>query len=174
IRFEENEFTWAPIQEVGALFVGIFLTMVPALQVLRAAAPNLPLNAITLFVFSGALSSVLDNAPTYVTFFEMATQLPGEPRVADVPAALLISGLVGAVLCGAMFSISNGPTCMVKYVAVDAGVRTASCLGSVRSAFVYLAPVLLAMVRLFIADPWWAQTAGALTVALLLVRLLQH
>src|SRR5699024_11015779 len=79
IRFEENEFTWAPIQEVGALFVAIFLTMVPALQVLRAAAPNLPLNEITLFVLTGAPSSVRDNAPTYVTFLERATQLPGAP-----------------------------------------------------------------------------------------------
>ena len=122
IRFEENEFTWAPIQEVGALFVGIFLTMVPALQVLRAAAPNLPLNEITLFVFTGGLSSVLDNAPTYVTFFEMATQIAGEPRVANVPEALLVSISLGAVLCGALTYIGNGPNFMVKSVAEDGGV----------------------------------------------------
>ena len=174
IRFEENEFTWAPIQEVGALFVGIFLTMVPALQVLRAAAPNLPLNEITLFVFTGGLSSVLDNAPTYVTFFEMATQLPGEPRVANVPEAFLVSISLGAVLCGAMTYIGNGPNFMVKSVAEDGGVKMPTFLGYVRAAFQYLAPVLLAMVLLFIADAWWAKALGGVVVALLLVRVLRH
>jgi Na+/H+ antiporter NhaD/arsenite permease-like protein len=174
IRFRENEFTWAPIQEVGALFIGIFLTMVPALQVLRAAAPNFPLNEITLFLFTGGLSSVLDNAPTYVTFFEMSTQLPGEPRVADVPEALLVSISLGAVLCGAMTYIGNGPNFMVKSVADDAGVKTPTFLGYVRSAFVYLAPVLLAMMLLFIADPWWAKALGVLVVVLILVRVFRH
>lgn len=174
IRFGENEFTWAPIQEVGALFIGIFLTMVPALQVLRAAAPNLPLNEITLFLFTGGLSSVLDNAPTYVTFFEMATQLPGEPRVANVPEALLVSISLGAVLCGAMTYIGNGPNFMVKSVAEDGGVKMPTFLGYVRSALVYLAPILLAMMLLFIADPWWAKALGALTVALILARCLKH
>ncbi|GAA4519267.1 sodium:proton antiporter [Brachybacterium paraconglomeratum] len=174
LRFEENEFSWAPIQEVGAIFVGIFLTMVPALQVLRAAAPHLPLNEITLFLFTGGLSSVLDNAPTYVTFFEMATQLPGEPRVANVPEALLVSISLGAVFCGAMTYIGNGPNFMVKSVADDAGVKTPSFLGYVRAAFMYLAPVLLAMMLLFIADPWWAKALGAVTVVLILLRVLRH
>jgi Na+/H+ antiporter NhaD/arsenite permease-like protein len=173
IRYRENEFTWAPIQEVGALFIGIFLTMVPALQVLRAAAPGFPLNEITLFLFTGGLSSVLDNAPTYVTFFEMATQIPGEPRVADVPEALLISISLGAVLCGAMTYIGNGPNFMVKSVAEDGGVKMPTFLGYVRSAFVYLAPVLLAMLLLFIADPWWAKALGGVVVALLLVRVVR-
>ena len=173
IRFEENEFTWAPIQEVGALFVGIFLTMVPALQVLRAAAPNLPLNEITLFVFTGGLSSVLDNAPTYVTFFEMATQIAGEPRVANVPEALLVSISLGAVLCGALTYIGNGPNFMVKSVAEDGGVKMPTFLGYVRAAFQYLAPVLLAMLLLFIADPWWAKALGGVVVALLLLRVLR-
>lgn len=170
VRFEENEFSWSPIAEVGALFIGIFLTMVPALQVLRAAAPNLPLNEITLFVFTGGLSSVLDNAPTYVTFFEMATQMPGEPRIGDVPEALLISISLGAVLCGALTYIGNGPNFMVKSVAEDQGVKMPAFFGYVRAAFIYLAPVLLAMLLLFIAEPWWAKALGALVVALILVR----
>lgn len=174
IRFGENQFTWTPILEVGALFIGIFLTMVPALQVLRAAAPSFPLNEITLFLFTGGLSSVLDNAPTYVTFFEMATQLPGEPRVADVPETLLISISLGAVLCGALTYIGNGPNFMVKSVADDGGVKMPSFLGYVRSALVYLAPVLLAMMLLFIADPWWAKALGAVTVVLILLRVLRH
>ena len=170
IRFEENKFSWSPIQEVGALFIGIFLTMAPALQVLRAVAPNLPLNEITMFLFTGGLSSVLDNAPTYVTFFEMATQLPGEPRVGNVPEALLISISLGAVLCGALTYIGNGPNFMVKSVAEDGGVKMPAFFGYMRAAFVYLAPVLLAMMLLFIADPWWAKALGALTVLLILVR----
>jgi Na+/H+ antiporter NhaD/arsenite permease-like protein len=173
IRFEENEFSWSPIAEVGALFIGIFLTMVPALQVLRAAAPNLPLNEITLYLFTGGLSSVLDNAPTYVTFFEMATQLPGEPRVADVPEALLISISLGAVLFGAMTYIGNGPNFMVKSVAEDQGVKMPAFLGYVRAALVYLAPVLLAVLLIFIADPWWAKALGAVVVALILLRALR-
>lgn len=94
IRYRDNAFELGPpIQEVAALFIGIFLTMIPALAVLRAAAPpSLPLNEITLFIFTGGLSSVLDNAPTYLTFFEMASQLPGEPpRVATSPPSCIWS-----------------------------------------------------------------------------------
>ena len=63
------------MQEVGYLFIGIFLTMVPALLVLDEVAPKLPLNEVTFFLFTGGLSSVLDNAPTYATFFEMGSHL---------------------------------------------------------------------------------------------------
>src|SRR5699024_9978596 len=113
-------------------------------------------------------------APTYVTFFEMATQLPGEPRVADVPEALLISISLAAVLCGAMTYIGNGPNFMVKSVADDAGGKTPAWLGYVHPGSVSPPPALLAMVLLFVADPWWAKAAGALTVALILVRVLRH
>ncbi|GAA1725110.1 sodium:proton antiporter [Brachybacterium phenoliresistens] len=170
VRFTENEFTFAPIAEVAALFIGIFVTMVPALQVLRALAPSLPLNEITLFFLTGGLSAVLDNAPTYATFFEMSTQVAGEPRVADVPEALLVSISLGAVLCGAMTYIGNGPNFMVKSVAENSGVSMPTFFGYVREAFVYLAPVLLAMLLLFIAQPWWAKALGALTVLLILAR----
>ncbi|WP_246956982.1 sodium:proton antiporter [Brachybacterium sp. Marseille-Q7125] len=170
VRYEENEFSWAPIAEVGALFIGIFVTMVPALQVLRGAAPSLPLNEITLFLFTGGLSAVLDNAPTYATFFEMATQVPGDPRIANVPESLLVSISLGAVLCGAMTYIGNGPNFMVKSVAENRGVAMPAFFGYVREAFVHLAPVLLAMLLLFIADPLWAKALGALVVALILLR----
>ena len=89
-------------------------------------------------------------------------------------ADLLISISLGAVLCGAMTYIGNGPNFMVKSVADDAGVKTPSFLGYVRSAFVYLAPVLLAMMLLFIADPWWAKALGALTAVLVLARAFRH
>ncbi|PKN45235.1 MAG: sodium:proton antiporter, partial [Deltaproteobacteria bacterium HGW-Deltaproteobacteria-20] len=67
VRFEDNKFEWGPIMEVAALFIGIFLAMIPALVFLAQVAPTLPLNEITFFAFTGTLSSVLDNAPTYVT-----------------------------------------------------------------------------------------------------------
>lgn len=170
IRFDDNHFTFAPIAEVAALFVGIFLTMVPALQVLRELAPRLPLNEVTLFVFTGGLSAVLDNAPTYATFFEMSTQIAGEPRVANVPEALLVSISLGAVLCGALTYIGNGPNFMVKSVAESDGVAMPSFLGYVREAFLYLAPVLLAMALLFIATGIWSTIAGVLVLLALLIR----
>lgn len=170
IRFEENAFEWAPILEVAALFVGIFLTMIPALEVLRNLAPRLPLNEITLFIFTGGLSSVLDNAPTYATFFEMASQMPGAPRVAGVPETMLVSISLGAVFCGALTYIGNGPNFMVKSVAESHGVIMPSFGGYVSRAFVNLAPNLLAMLLLFIAQPWWAKALGAVLTVAMLVR----
>ena len=78
VRFEENAFTWGPIMEVATLFIGIFSTMAPALRYLEQIAPSLPLTRMTYFVFTGGLSSILDNAPTYMTFFEMAKASGGE------------------------------------------------------------------------------------------------
>ena len=80
-RFEDNQFEWGPITEVAVLFIGIFLTMIPALHYLDEIAPGLPMNEVTFFAFTGSLSSVLDNAPTYATFFEVASRVggPGGP-----------------------------------------------------------------------------------------------
>lgn len=170
VRFEDNQFEFGPILEVAALFIGIFLTMIPALQVLREIAPKLPLNEITLFVFTGGLSAVLDNAPTYATFFEMATQVAGEPRVANVPELLLVSISLGAVLCGAITYIGNGPNFMVKSVAESRGVEMPSFVGYVKDAFEYLVPVLAAMVLLFIAQPLWAKGLGVLVLLVIVGR----
>ncbi|MGY5766492.1 sodium:proton antiporter [Brachybacterium sp. DNPG3] len=172
VRYEDNAFELGPIQEVAALFIGIFLTMIPALAVLRAAAPSLPLDEITLFLFTGGLSAALDNAPTYLTFFEMASQLPGEPRVADVPELYLISISLGAVFCGAITYIGNGPNFMVKSVAESRGVQMPSFGGYIVRAFMYLVPTLAAMVLLFIAQPTWAKVVGALLTLALLARAL--
>ncbi|WP_342372372.1 sodium:proton antiporter [Propioniciclava soli] len=167
VRFRLNQFTWGPIGEVAALFVGIFVTMVPALIYLAQVAPSLPLNRVTFFVFSGGLSAVLDNAPTYATFFEMAAQLPGEPRVADVPEAYLVAISLGAVLCGAITYIGNGPNFMTKSVADAAGVRMPSFAGYVRWTFVFLVPTLTALVCLFIAEGLvWRIVGVVLTLAL--------
>lgn len=170
VRYDDNEFTWGPIGEVAALFVGIFLTMIPALHYLADIAPRLPLNQITFYVFTGGLSSVLDNAPTYATFFEMAAQLPGEPRVADVPELYLLAISLGAVTCGALTYIGNGPNFMVKSVAESAGVNMPAFAGYVIWAFRYLAPVLVAMVCLFLAEPFWAKILGLTITVLLLLQ----
>jgi Na+/H+ antiporter NhaD/arsenite permease-like protein len=135
--------------------------MVPALKYLAQVAPTLPLNEITFFLFSGGLSSVLDNAPTYATFFEMAKQLPGDPRIADVPQLYLVAVSLGSVLCGANTYIGNGPNFMVKAVAESAGVKMPTFGGYVVWAVKYLMPTLLAMLLLFIAQPAWAKGLGA-------------
>lgn len=164
-RYDDNAFTWHPILEVAALFFGIFLTMMPALDYLAAMAPRLPLDRVTLFLFTGGLSSVLDNAPTYATFFEMAAQLPGEPRVAGVPEPLLAAISLGAVCCGALTYIGNGPNFMTKAVADADGVRMPSFGGYVGWASIYLLPILGAMMCLFIAQgPVWLALGAALTI----------
>lgn len=110
-------------------------------------------------MFSGGLSAFLDNAPTYATFFEMAAQLPGEPRIGlapGVPEAYLVSISLGSVLCGAVSYIGNGPNFMTKAVADSAGVNMPSFGGYLRWSLTYLVPILVVMVALFIADgPVW-------------------
>jgi Na+/H+ antiporter NhaD/arsenite permease-like protein len=166
-RFEDNRFEWGPIQEVAALFIGIFLTMVPALAYLAQKAPELPLNRVTFFVFSGGLSSVLDNAPTYATFFELAKALGGTPAVAGVREVFLVSISLGAVFCGAMTYIGNGPNFMVKAIAESDGVEMPSFGGYVaRYALVYLAPILALMVGIFIVETPAIRVASGVVAAL--------
>lgn len=167
-RFVSNEFSWTPILEVAALFIGIFLAMMPALKFLSQIAPKLPLNELTFFYFTGGLSAFLDNAPTYVTFFEMARQLPGDPRVADVPEAYLVSISLGAVFMGAMTYIGNGPNFMTKAVADSRGVAMPSFGGYLGWSGKYLLPVMIAMSFIFIAPQLWLKGIGlALAVGLL-------
>ncbi len=174
VRYVDNQFSWGPILEVAALFVGIFLTMIPALRVLGQVAPRLPLDEVTFFLFSGGLSSILDNAPTYATFFEMARTLgqgmPEANLIAGVPEPYLVAISLGSVFCGALTYIGNGPNFMVKAVAEDAGVVMPSFGGYMVWSFRYLAPVLAAMVCLFIAEGWWVKALGlAVTAGLLAV-----
>jgi len=172
-RFVDNGFHWGPIQEVAAIFIGIFLTMMPALRYLAQVAPDLPLNRVTFFVFTGGLSAVLDNAPTYVTFFEMARELGGEPSVAGVFTPYLVSISLGAVFCGAVTYIGNGPNFMVKAVADGAGVPMPSFGGYVVLAFRYLVPTLIAMMLIFLTGVAWAQVLGWVLTAYLVLRALR-
>lgn len=170
VRYEDNQFTWGPIAEVAALFVGIFLTMIPALEYLDEIAPSLPMNEITFFVFTGGLSSVLDNAPTYVTFFEVGKVVdsPGGALVAGVPELYLVPIALGAVFCGAITYIGNGPNFMVKSVAESDDVAMPSFGGYVVQTATRLVPILAAMVMLFIAQPLWVKLLGGLLTAALL------
>lgn len=164
VRFEDNKFEWTPILEVAALFIGIFLAMIPALVYLAQVAPKLPLNEITFFAFTGGLSAVLDNAPTYVTFFEMARELPGDHRIGfppGVPELYLTSISLGAVFCGAVTYIGNGPNFMVKSIAESTKVPMPSFAGyTLKWAFRYLVPILLIMVMIFIVQDWRIKGLG--------------
>lgn len=176
VRFHLNQFTWTPILEVAALFIGIFLTMIPALAFLGQVAPRLPLNEVTFFLFTGGLSAVLDNAPTYATFYEMASQVPVPPGVEligttpPVPESFLVAISLGAVFCGALTYIGNGPNFMVKSVAESRGVEMPSFGGYVLWSFAYLGPILVALLCLFIADGVLATALGAAAALFVVAR----
>jgi Na+/H+ antiporter NhaD/arsenite permease-like protein len=124
---EENGFTFHPIEEVAILFAGIFVTMQPALGLLQAHGPEMGLTSPHHFFWvTGLLSSFLDNAPTYVTFFTVAQSLGGENLVAEtgVPEAMLVAISLGAVFMGANTYIGNGPNFMVKSICDEAGFTT--------------------------------------------------
>jgi len=120
-----NKFTWAPILEVAAIFLGIFVTMTPALLFLNQNAESLGLHAPWQFYYAtGTLSSFLDNAPTALAFYSVAQGLPAvPPLVAGIPEILLKAVSIGAVFFGAMTYIGNGPNFMVKAIAEENGVK---------------------------------------------------
>jgi len=171
-RFETNHFTFGPIKEVAALFSGIFLTMVPALLLLDEHAGSLPVNAISLHLMTGGLSSLLDNAPTYASFFEVARASAGtgDLLVAGVPQLYLVAISTGAVFYGAMTYIGNGPNFMVRAVAVHQGVRMPSFLGYIAWSLRWLLPVLIASMLIFITGSWWARGTGIAIGVVILVR----
>jgi Na+/H+ antiporter NhaD/arsenite permease-like protein len=124
---EANRFTFHAILEVAALFAGIFLTMLPALDILHARGAALGLRTPAQFFWaSGLLSSFLDNAPTYVTFLAIAQSLGLPPQVAGVTHEVLAAISTGAVFMGANTYIGNGPNFMVRAIAEERGVRMPS------------------------------------------------
>ena len=143
---EANEFGWGPIAEVAILFAGIFVTMVPALELLGVHGRALGIDAPwKFFLVTGGLSSVLDNAPTYVTFLSAAQSL-GEPaQVVGVRDVTLAAISCGAVLMGANTYIGNGPNFMVKAIADATGVKTASFFRYALAAVLVLAPVYVVL-----------------------------
>jgi Na+/H+ antiporter NhaD/arsenite permease-like protein len=142
-----NNFTYAAILEVAALFSGIFIAMQVPLAVLEASgkAITATLNQPWHFFWStGTLSSFLDNAPTYVVFFKLSQSLPDNDMLAvndgSVPVVLLIAISLGSVFMGAMTYIGNGPNFMVKAIAEQEGIEMPSFFGYM---FKYSIPVLI-------------------------------
>jgi Na+/H+ antiporter NhaD/arsenite permease-like protein len=153
---EANQFSWAPMQEVAKLFVGIFLTMIPVLAMLKAGAAG-PFAAVAqavtgndgqplpwaYFWFSGALSSFLDNAPTYLVFFNLAG---GEPAVLMTTLATTLAAIsAGSVFMGANTYIGNAPNFMVKAIAEDRGVAMPSFFGYMLWSGAVLLPLFMVM-----------------------------
>ncbi|MBQ8493800.1 MAG: sodium:proton antiporter [Alistipes sp.] len=151
---KDNNFSWAPILEVAILFVGIFVTMTPAMMYLNQNAMSLGLTEPWQFYYStGALSSFLDNAPTAVAFHTVAEGLPqmaGVEYVAGVPEILLTAISLGAVFFGSMTYIGNGPNFMVKAIAEEAGVKMPSFFGyMLKFSLVILLPVYIIVQLIF-------------------------
>lgn len=155
-----NDFTWGPIAEVAKLFAGIFVTIVPVLAMLKAGtagafAPVLALvsnpdgtpNNAMYFWVTGGLSSFLDNAPTYLVFFNAAG---GDPQELMGPlAGTLVAISAGAVFMGANTYIGNAPNFMVKAIAEEAGVKMPSFFGYMGWSIVFLLPCFALVTWLF-------------------------
>ena len=160
-----NQFTWAPMREVAWLFAGIFTTMIPALAILLAGERGAlaPLvqhvdRADEYFWITGAFSSVLDNAPTYLTFLSAAigAHFPGLPpheavhRLSVEQGTLLAAISCGAVFMGANTYIGNAPNFMVRSIAEERGVAMPSFLGYVfRWSLPLLVPVFVLLTLVF-------------------------
>ena len=149
---ESNDFEWGPIAEVAKLFIGIFITMIPALAILQANGANLGLaNPPEFFWATGLLSSFLDNSPTYVVFLTTAGALGSTGADAIITTAgavapsLLLAVSAGAVFMGAVTYIGNAPNFMVKNIAEKSGVKMPSFFG-------YMVWSCAILVPLFIVD----------------------
>lgn len=151
----DNEFTWFPIKEVAYLFIGIFITMVPCLAILKAGVNGAakPLfevveQPVHYFWITGLLSSFLDNAPTYLTFFGTAQGqfYPGMAESIAVPKLIaeneiyLTAISAGAVFFGACTYIGNAPNFMVRSIAEEAGTPMPSFFGYF---FLYTCTILI-------------------------------
>ena len=157
---EGNGFTWGPIAEVAKLFAGIFATIIPAIAILRAgtegalsgvvrlvtAPDGSPVNAM-YFWLTGLLSSFLDNAPTYLVFFNAAG---GDAQVLMGPmAGTLLAISAGAVFMGAVTYIGNAPNFMVKAIADEAGIRMPGFFGYMLWSVAILMPCFALLTWLF-------------------------
>ncbi|SCB96409.1 transporter, UIT6 family (TC 9.B.53) [Gilliamella bombicola] len=149
-----NEFNWEPIIEVAKLFMGIFITIVPVLAILRAGndgalAPLLslvttdqgdPINSM-YFWLSGLLSGFLDNAPTYLVFFNLASGDTNTLMTALEKTLLAIS--MGSVFMGALSYIGNAPNFMVKSIATQNKINMPSFFGYMKWSICILIPVFI-------------------------------
>ena len=164
----QNGFTWFPIQEVSKLFIGIFLTIIPAIAILNAGEHGALKDILSMvkdddgnnlnsayFWITGVLSAFLDNAPTYLVFFNLAgASTPEGMDIAkylmyEIPATLLAISL-GAVFMGAMSYIGNAPNFMVKSIAEENKVRMPSFFGYILWSFIILVPIFMLVNIIFI------------------------
>ncbi|MGD8450625.1 MAG: sodium:proton antiporter [Phycisphaerae bacterium] len=155
---KENQFNFVAIGEVACLFIGIFITMQVPIEILRARGAELGLHAPWHFFWAtGILSSFLDNAPTYVVYFETASSLPAEAGVemmhnlatGSIPIHLLIAISCGAVFMGANTYIGNGPNFMVKAIAEQSGVKMPSFFGYMMYSGLILIPTFVVLTLIF-------------------------
>jgi Na+/H+ antiporter NhaD/arsenite permease-like protein len=155
-----NDFSWGPIQEVAKLFAGIFLTIAPVIAMLKAGnsgAFSFVIHAVTddqgqainfmYFWSSGLLSSFLDNAPTYLVFFNTAG---GNPITLMGPLATTLAAIsCGSVFMGAVSYIGNAPNMMVRAIAEERGIRMPSFFGYMIWSCCILMPLFILMTLLF-------------------------
>jgi len=162
---EENHFSWFPIIEVAYLFIGIFITMIPCLLILKAGADGelaFLINAVKepyhYFWITGALSAFLDNAPTYLTFFNTAigsfyaglTEANAVPLLMTENAIYLRAIASGAVFFGACSYIGNAPNFMVRSIAEEAGTPMPSFFGYIlKYSLVFLIPTFVIVSLVF-------------------------
>lgn len=145
-----NNFSWGPIVEVAILFAAIFITMVPALMLLKEHGTSIGiLQPWQFFWTAGVLSSFLDNAPTYVTFLSLAQGLGLSADVVGVSTKVLMAISAGSVFMGANSYIGNGPNFMVKAIADHAGYKTPSFFGYMGYAFMILFPIYFLITFIF-------------------------
>ncbi|MEY3653167.1 MAG: hypothetical protein RL739_1337, partial [Pseudomonadota bacterium] len=152
----DNQFGWAPMQEVAKLFAGIFLTIIPVIAMLKAGVdgpfgavvsavtqPDGSPDVLMYFWITGLLSSFLDNAPTYLVFFNTAG---GDPQVLMTTLAPTLAAIsAGAVFMGANSYIGNAPNLMVKAIAEDRGVKMPSFFGYMFWSVGILIPLFIIM-----------------------------
>jgi Na+/H+ antiporter NhaD/arsenite permease-like protein len=162
---EDNEFTWFPIVEVAYLFIGIFITMIPCLLILKAGSDGalaFLVNGVTqpfhYFWVTGALSSFLDNAPTYLTFFNTAlgsfyagmAEAEAVPLLMTENAIYLKAISAGAVFFGACSYIGNAPNFMVRSISEEAGTPMPSFFGYIlKYSLIFLIPVFVVVNLVF-------------------------
>ena len=158
-----NDFNFEPIKEVGFLFLGIFATMMPALQLVSEFAHSPEglklVSEHTLYWMTGTLSSILDNAPTYLNFLAAAMGKYGLDINVKADVLMfamrhvdeLIAVSIGAVFFGAMTYIGNAPNFMVRNIAEQVGIDMPSFMGYIfRYSLRYLLPVLFLTYLIFI------------------------
>jgi Na+/H+ antiporter NhaD/arsenite permease-like protein len=148
----DNGFSAGPMVEVAVLFAGIFLTMIPALDLLRLRGHELGVRAPWQFFWAaGGLSSFLDNAPTYLTFLALGQGLRLPGGVLGVPEGILAAISVGSVAMGANTYIGNAPNFMVKALAEEAGVKMPSFFGYMLYSGALLLPLFVVLSFVFFA-----------------------